>query len=150
MKKKWISLSVLIALAGLGVAAYFTAWETLRKANLAMDVPPGSVKMVSEKVQRADLKNVRVVRGDVLETGLDADSFDTLLLLGVIPAPMLPLVRLLPEMHRVLKAGRNLAVWPPVPGWLPRSILNSGLFAFANKVNGVYNYKNNDKEVNLT
>jgi ubiquinone/menaquinone biosynthesis C-methylase UbiE len=117
---------------------------------VAMDVLPASVKMVSEKVQRADLKNVRVVSGDALETGLDADSFDTVLLLGVIPAPMLPLVRLLPEMHRVLKVGGNLAVWPPFPGWLPRSILNSGLFAFANKVNGVYNFKNNDKEINLT
>lgn len=82
-----------------------------------------------------------VVKGDALDTGLDAESFDTVLLFGVIPAPMLPLNRLLPEMHRLLKVEGNLAVWPPIPGWLPRSILQSGLFAFTSKENDVHNFR---------
>ena len=108
---------------------------------VAMDVLCDSVELVSRKVQAAELKNVRVVKGDALDTGLDAESFDTVLLFGVIPAPMLPLNRLLPEMHRLLKVKGNLAVWPPIPGWLPRSILQSGLFAFASKENGVHNFR---------
>jgi hypothetical protein len=49
--------------------------------------------------------------------------------------------RLLPEMHRILKPEGTLAVWPPVPGWLPGSILKSGLFSFTSKRNGVHNFK---------
>jgi len=108
---------------------------------VAMDVLPVSVERVSQKVQSANLMNVHVVRRDAMNTELDAESMDAALLFGVIPAPMLPLNRLLPEMHRVLKPGGTLAVWPPILGWLPKSILQSGLFAYACKRNGVYNFK---------
>jgi len=108
---------------------------------VAMDVLSDSVDLVSRKVQTAGLKNVRVVKGDALDTGLDAESFHAVLLFGVIPAPMLPLSRLLPEMHRVLKAEGTLAVWPSIPGWLPGSILQSGLFTHTSKRNGVHNFR---------
>jgi ubiquinone/menaquinone biosynthesis C-methylase UbiE len=108
---------------------------------VAMDVLPESVELVSKKVQAANLENVRAIKGDAMDTGLDAGSFHTVLLFGVIPAPMLPLNRLLPEMHRILKPEGTLAVWPPVPGWLPGSILKSGLFSFTSKRNGVHNFK---------
>ena len=108
---------------------------------VAMDVLPVSIERVSKKVQAANLKNVRVVRGDAMNTELDVESMDAVLLFGVIPAPMLPLNRLLPEMHRVLKTGGTLAVWPPIPGWLPKSILRSGLFTYAYKRNGVNNFR---------
>ncbi len=108
---------------------------------VAIDVLPDSVELVSKKVRKAGLKNARVVRGDALDTGLDAESFDVVLLFGVIPAPMLPLSRLLPEMHRVLKENGSLAVWPPIPGWLPQAILQSGLFTFTSKRNGVHNFR---------
>jgi SAM-dependent methyltransferase len=70
---------------------------------VAMDVLPVAIERVSQKVQAANLKNVRVVKGDAMNTGLEAESMDAVLLFGVIPAPMLPLKRLLPEMHRILK-----------------------------------------------
>ena len=108
---------------------------------VAMDVLPESVELVFRKVQSANLKNVRVIKGDALDTGLDAESFHVVLLFGVIPAPMLPLTRLLPEMYRILKSEGTLAVWPPVPGWLPRSVLQSGLFTHTKKINGVHNFK---------
>jgi len=108
---------------------------------VAMDVLPVAIERVSKKVQTANLKNVRVVKGDAMNTGLDAGSMDAVLLFGVIPAPMLPLNRLLPEMHRILKREGTLAVWPPIPFWLPQSILRSRLFTYAGKRNGVHNFK---------
>jgi ubiquinone/menaquinone biosynthesis C-methylase UbiE len=106
---------------------------------IAMDMPPVSVEAVSKKVQSANLKNVRVVEGDAMNTQLDAESVDAVLLFGVIPAPMLPLNRLLPEMHRILKQGGTMAVWPPI--WIRQSILRSGLFAYDCKRNGVFNFR---------
>jgi demethylmenaquinone methyltransferase/2-methoxy-6-polyprenyl-1,4-benzoquinol methylase len=109
---------------------------------VAMDVLSKYTERVLRKVQAADLKNVRVVKRDALDTGLDAASIDTVLLFGVIPFPSLPLNRLLPEMHRVIKHEGRLAVWLfPVSGWVPRSILQSGLFTYVSKQNGVYNYR---------
>lgn len=108
---------------------------------VAIDVVPESVEFVSRKVQAAGLKNVSVIKADALCTGLNPESFHTVLLFGVIPSPMLPLNRLLREMQRVLKPGGTLAVWPPIPfGWVPRSIIQSGLFKFSNKRSSVYNF----------
>ena len=70
---------------------------------VAMDALSDYTKQVSKKVQSAGLKNVRVVKRDALDTGLDAASIDKVLLFGVLPFPFLPLKRLLPEMHRGLK-----------------------------------------------
>ena len=108
---------------------------------LAMDVMAGYLDQVAEKVRRAGLHNVQLVKRDALHTGLDAASVDVVLLFGVLPFPSLPLDRLLPEMHRVLAPQGNLAVWLfPVRGWVPRSIGGSGLFSFEDEQSGVYNF----------
>ena len=108
---------------------------------VAMDVLAEFVERTSTKVEAADLTNVRVVKRDALDTGLDTETIDKALLFGVIPFAALPLNRLLPEMHRVLKPEGTLAVWLfPFPGWVPQSILRSGLFTYSCKRNGVYNY----------
>ena len=111
---------------------------------VAMDPSVGYIEQVSTKVQEADLKNVHVVRRDALDTKMDTASMDKVLLFGVIPFPLLPLNRLLPEMHRVLKPDGSMAVWlfpPRVHFWVPKSILQSGLFMYINKQNGVLNYR---------
>ena len=83
-----------------------------------------------------------MVKRDALDTGLDAASIDKVLLFGVIPFPSLPLNRLLPEMHRIIKPEGRLAVWLfPISGLVPKWILQSGLFAYVSKLNGVYNYR---------
>jgi len=108
---------------------------------IAMDTLSDFVDRVSEKVQDAGLKNVEVVRRDALNTGLESASVDVALLFGVVPFPTLPLNRLLPEMHRVLRAEGTLAVWLfPVSFGVPTSILQSGLFSYLGKKNGVYTY----------
>ncbi len=111
---------------------------------VALDLSAGFIEQVTKKVRKANLKNVRVVKRDALETGLDAASMDKALLFGVIPFPLLPLNRLLPEMHRVLKPEGALAVWlfpPRVHFWVPKAILQSGLFTFESKQHGVFNYR---------
>jgi len=109
---------------------------------VAMDALSDYTKQVSKKVQSAGLKNVRVAKRDALDTGLETAGIDKVLLFGVLPFPFLPLNRLLPEMHRVIKPEGSLAVWLfPVSGWVPKSILQSGLFSYVSKQNGVYNYR---------
>ena len=109
---------------------------------IALDALSDYAERVSQKVHEAGLTNVRVVHRDALDTGLDAASIDTALLFGVLPFPFLPLNRLLPEMHRILKPEGRLALWMfPVSGWVPKSIVQSGLFTFISKQKGVYNYR---------
>jgi demethylmenaquinone methyltransferase/2-methoxy-6-polyprenyl-1,4-benzoquinol methylase len=125
-----------------------TGFHTVSAAQLigdqgclvAIDVLSAYVEQALKKVQAAELKNVRVVKRDALDTGLDAESIDTVLLFSVIPSPpTAPLNRLLPEMHRVLKPGGTLAV-TTFP-WVLRSIRRSGLFTFVSKQNGVSNFR---------
>jgi demethylmenaquinone methyltransferase/2-methoxy-6-polyprenyl-1,4-benzoquinol methylase len=106
---------------------------------VAIDASPVLIARVSKKVQAADLKNVRVVKGDAMDMGLDAESIDTVLLFSVIPSPTLPLDRFLPEMHRVLKPEGALAV-TTFP-WILPSIRRSGLFKYTSKRNGVHNFR---------
>ena len=109
---------------------------------IAMEPLTVYVERLNEKVEAAGLRNVQVVRRDALDTGLDAASIDKVLLFGVLPFPSLPLNRLLPEMHRVLKPNGTLAVWMfPIAGWVPSSIRRSALFDYLHKRNGVYNYR---------
>jgi ubiquinone/menaquinone biosynthesis C-methylase UbiE len=106
---------------------------------VAIDALPAAVEAVSKKIGTAKLKNVHVVKGDALNTMIEAECMDAVLLFGVIPAPMLPLNRLLPEVHRILKPGGTMAVWPP--SWISPSILRSGLFTYGGQRNGVLNFR---------
>lgn len=109
---------------------------------IAMDVMSGFLEQVSQKVQTAGLNNVDIIKRDALDTGIESESIDKILLFGVLPFPSLPLNRLLPEMHRILKPDGNMVVWMfPVSFGVPTMILKSGLFSYINKEKGVYNYK---------
>ncbi len=108
---------------------------------IAMDALSGYTEQVIIKVQASGLQNVKVIIGDALDTRLDTESIDSVLLFGVVPFWALPLNRLLPEMHRVLKPEGTLAVWMfPFSGLVPKTIIKSGLFTFISKRSRVYNY----------
>ena len=110
---------------------------------VAMDASSGFLKEVTRKVKEANIKNVRIVQKDALYTGLETASIDKVLLFGVIPFPLLPLDKLLPEMHRVLKPGATMSVWlfpPLVHNWVPKAIIRSNLFEQINEQGNVYNF----------
>lgn len=110
---------------------------------VAMDASSGFLKEVAKKVEKANLKNVSIVQRDALNTGLETESIDKALLFGVIPFPLLPLDKLLPEIHRVLKPGATMSVWlfpPLVHNWVPGVIVQSNLFEQINEKSNVYNY----------
>ncbi|MCL4296351.1 MAG: methyltransferase domain-containing protein [Anaerolineae bacterium] len=106
---------------------------------IAMDMLPQSVEAVTKKVQAAGLSNVQIIKGDALDTKLEKESLDEVIIFGVIPAPMLPLEKLLAEMHRILRPGGVMAVWPP--SWVHQSIVQSRWFKFIDKQNNVSNYQ---------
>ena len=110
---------------------------------IALDASADFVKTTTQKVRQASLNNVRVVQRDALETGVEAASVDKVILFGVLPFPLLPLDKLLPEMHRVMKPGGTMAVWlfpPLVHFWVPKSICRSGLFKPVDSRSNVYNF----------
>ncbi|MEX3008311.1 class I SAM-dependent methyltransferase [Hoeflea sp. TYP-13] len=109
---------------------------------IAMDPLSDYVKTLKSKVRQAGLKNVEVLQRDALNTGLDANSVDLVLLFGVLPFPTLPLSHLLPEMHRVLKPGGSMSVWLfPTAAVVPSAIIRSGLFQLTGRQNRVFNYR---------
>ena len=105
----------------------------------AIDILPTSIETVTQKVQIANLRNVRVFKCDALNIQLESESMDAIILFGVIPAPMLPMNKLLPEMHRILKPGGKMSVWPPIG--VHESVLRSHLFSFSGKRNNVLTYQ---------
>jgi ubiquinone/menaquinone biosynthesis C-methylase UbiE len=107
----------------------------------AIDVYPPAIECVSKKIGDAYVTNVRLINADAMDSGLPGSSFDLILLLGVIPAPVLPLDRLLPEMHRLLKPKGALAVWTFFPWWSPASVTRSGLFTYTGTDNKVCNFQ---------
>lgn len=120
---------------------YFTATAARavgsRGTLLAMDVLDESVAAVAGKVKKAQLDNVTVIKGDVLRTGLTDESVDVVLLFGMIPAPMLPMDKMMAELGRILRRNGTLAVWPPVPGWLRRNVTHGSKFQYQGKKDGV-------------
>jgi SAM-dependent methyltransferase len=107
----------------------------------SIDLYPRAIEHVTQKVQKAGLTNVKLTLADALATGLPDSGFDLALLLGVIPSPTLPLERLLPEMHRLLKPGGELAVWTVFSWGLRASVSRSGLFVHIGKESGVHRFR---------
>lgn len=110
---------------------------------IAIDASSGFLREVAKKIQKADLQNVQIMQRDALNTALETESIDKVLLFGVIPFPLLPLEKLLPEMYRVLKPGATMSVWlfpPLVHNWIPGAIFRSNLFEQINEQNNIYNY----------
>lgn len=110
---------------------------------IALDASSDYLKTVAKKVRKAELTNIEIIQRDALDTGLKSESVDLVLLFGVIPFPLLPLDKLLPEMYRVLKPDACMSVWlfPPfVHNWIPGVIVRSNLFEQIDHRSNVYNY----------
>jgi ubiquinone/menaquinone biosynthesis C-methylase UbiE len=108
---------------------------------ISLDMLDEAVFTVTQKVKEAGLTNVVVIQGDALATHIESETQDIILVYGVIPAPMLPMQQFLLEMHRLLKPGGTLSVWPT--SWTNKQIVQSGLFSLIGKQKGVSNYRKN-------
>lgn len=106
----------------------------------AIDIHPLAIETVSRRIKDSNLKNIILTKTDALETRLPSESYDLILLFGVIPAPVLPLDRLLLEMHRLLRSKGMMAVWTAFPLWSPESVTKYGLFRYIGNKNGVHNF----------
>ena len=107
----------------------------------AVDPHPLAIEQVAKKVQDAGLTNVRLIKSDATRCGLASGLINLVVLYGVIPSPTLPLDRLLPEMHRLLKSKGRLAVWTALPWWSPAFLTKNGLFAYIGKEKGVHTFR---------
>jgi ubiquinone/menaquinone biosynthesis C-methylase UbiE len=105
----------------------------------SIDMLQASVDMVTKKVQKSGVENIKVFRADAMDTKLEGSSLDLVYIFGVIPAPMLAISKLMPEIHRILKPQGKLSVWPQ--SWTHYEILQTKLFTFLGKRNGVNNYQ---------
>jgi ubiquinone/menaquinone biosynthesis C-methylase UbiE len=124
-----------------------TGFFTIPIANLigdkgsltSIDILQESVDLVLKKVEDAKLKNVNVLKRDVTNTEFPSDTFDIVILFGVIPAPMLSLAHVLSEIYRVLKPHGSLSIWPSIPG-LRKSFQKSEIFLINHKKASVLNF----------
>ena len=107
----------------------------------ALDPHPLAIEQVMRKIQDAAVTNVSLVKGDATEAGLASGCIDLVLLFGVIPSPVIPLDRLLPEIHRLLRSEGTLAVWTAFPWWSPASLTRSGLFVCIGEETGVHKFR---------
>ena len=109
----------------------------------AFDIHPLAVEQTAEKIKDAGLGNVKLTKTDALDTELPDEVYDLILILVEIPSPVLPLSKLLPEMHRLLKPGGSMAVWTGIPLWSPKHVSKSGLFTYTGSSNGVGRFTRN-------
>jgi ubiquinone/menaquinone biosynthesis C-methylase UbiE len=107
----------------------------------AIDPHQLAIEQVARKIRHAGLTNISLIKADATEASLASGSIDLVLLLGVIPSPTLPLDRLLPEIHRLLRSEGALAVWTAFPWWSPASLTRGGLFVYVGKESGVHNFR---------
>ena len=107
----------------------------------AIDLQPVAVAETEAKVTELSLTNVNVTQANAEDTGFSANSFDLVLLYGVIPSPVISVERLTAEIYRLLKPGGILAVWTIAPFWSPQSITQFSSFDYVGKVNGVHRFQ---------
>lgn len=94
----------------------------------ATDIHPISIEEMETKVRRLGMINVIPQREDAIRTSFEDETFDVIILYGVVPAPVISLMELSKEMNRILKPGGVCAIWTAVPFWRPSKIIKHGNF----------------------
>jgi demethylmenaquinone methyltransferase/2-methoxy-6-polyprenyl-1,4-benzoquinol methylase len=116
----------------------------------SVDPHPLAIEQVLQKIRYVGQTNVRLVRADATRAGLSGGCVDLVLLFGIIPSPVVPLGKLLPEIHRVLRPSGSLAVWTAIPGWSPASLARSGLFVPVGGESGVHSFRRVERDPSLS
>lgn len=104
----------------------------------SIDYHPMAVESTSKKTRLLGKQNVRVSRADAHNTDFPDASFDTVILYGIVPAPVISEKQLGLEIYRLLKPGGILAIWTIAPFWSPKTLMKAAPFNLVNKLHGVY------------
>ena len=143
LKAAGIDVSKNILEVGCG-SGYFTlpAAQMLSDGSnyLAVDIHPNAVEATSKKLHEHNLHNIKVEQRNALNTLLSDNSFDAVLLFGVIPSAFIPISKLMAEMCRIMQQGASLSVWTLGIPWSPKSITRDGMFEYVGNKNKVYNF----------
>ena len=143
LKSAGIETATNILEVGCGSGYYTLPAASMIQNNcnyLAIDIHPIAIEETSKKLASNGFKNIKVEQGNALNTMFPDESFDTILLFGVIPSPFLPLEKLLPEMSRIMQNGGCLSVWTLNNKNLPKNITKGGQFEYTGKVEGVHKF----------
>jgi SAM-dependent methyltransferase len=99
----------------------------------ALDINPAAVEHVREKIKRSGLANVEAKLVDASETGLPKESIDLAFLFGVMYS-FKDVIKVLREMHRVLKTKGTLSIQSGMPADELREIVSGErLFHFIDR-----------------
>lgn len=112
----------------------------------SIDLHPMAVETTRRKMHELGKKNVHVEKVDAHATHFPNNSFDMVVLYGVVPAPVISESTLAKEMFRLLKPGGILAVWTIAPFWSPKALLKSAPFKLIEKKYAVYNLQKPSRE----
>jgi len=128
-------------------SGFFTEEISKRVGNTgtvyATDIHPIAVRELKEKGKLLGLTNVIVQCEDALHTTFPDQSFDMIVLYGVVPAPVISLKDLAKEMHRILKPEGVCAIWTAVPFWRPTAIERYADFSRMKRIYPVFRLKKN-------
>lgn len=111
---------------GCGWGTFTFALAPTVQEVVGVDFSQAAVKLCREEVAARRLDNVRLVRADAAETGLEAESFDL-----IIAADLLEHLTpnqtedVFDECRRVLKRGGRLTLWTPHRGHLLELLRNN-------------------------
>jgi len=104
----------------------------------AIDIHPDAVATTARRTPASPAVSIEV--GDALRTRFDDESFDLILLFGILPSPFLPLDEIIPEMMRVARPNAVLALWTLDPFWRDDRMERFGALRFGGR-SGVRLYR---------
>ncbi len=104
----------------------------------AIDIHPAAVRETERKIREFDLKNVTAMQEDAVKTSFPDEMFDTVLLYGVVPAPVISTEEISREICRVLRPGGICAIWTVAPFWTPNRVFGDVGFATLEKSNNIF------------
>jgi demethylmenaquinone methyltransferase/2-methoxy-6-polyprenyl-1,4-benzoquinol methylase len=94
----------------------------------ATDIHPIAIDEIKKKIRLLGMTNVIPQIEDAISTSFEDNTFDMIILYGVVPAPIIPLRNLSIEMNRILKKDGVCAIWTAAPFWRPKKIIKYGKF----------------------
>lgn len=114
------------------------------------DIHSLAVEETQKKVDKFGLNNVIVQKDNAMQSSFSDSMFDTVLLYGVVPAPVVSMEDISREVHRLLKQGGIFAIWTKAPFWTPKVALKKYSFESIKKSHGVFRLRKINFDLSAT